>query len=187
MDFAEAAGCPPSEPHSEVYIPYILVHSASQQDLKHTEQINATVKTHFGSEKWEEIKSAFEALSEPNFKTIMTVDFLILDKQSTKDRKVVIMAKSMESETSEGQRAHPNPTGSDDLIRYNVWKRYRVPFEEAFTIQCAFEGFSNPEPAEKYFEEVVEKKVAHEIEEAEEESDDSDDSKDSEYYEHNEK
>lgn len=47
-----------------------------------------------------------------------------------------------------------------------VWRRYRVPFKDAFVVQCGIEGFCGTDSAEKYFEEIVEKEVAPESEAA---------------------
>jgi hypothetical protein len=41
------------------------------------------------------------------------------------------------------------------MVRMSVWKKYRVPFEEAWTAHCAIEGFCSLEHAEPYFEKEI--------------------------------
>jgi hypothetical protein len=58
--------------------------------------------------------------------------FLMLDKQSTEDCRVIIMERSHEWVTPEGDKWAPLRGGRGDVTRITVWKRHRVPFDEAF-------------------------------------------------------
>lgn len=137
-------------------MPYILVSSPSQKHLDRTEQINKAVKTQLSSATWAEIKASFLALAEPNSKNVITGDFLILDQQALQDRTVVIIEKGAEWAVRE-----------DDGVREKtvVWKKYRVPYEKAFAVQCGIEGFCGMDLAEKYFVEEVEREAPVEDEE----------------------
>lgn len=57
------------------------------------------------------------------------------------------------------------------MTPYKVWRKYRMPFEEAWVVQCAIEGFCTLEAAEPWFVEEIERYVdTAEPEEVEEES-----------------
>jgi len=101
--------------------------------------------------------------------------FLILDQQSTEDRKVIVICKDKEWLTPEGEEAQlsSNPQDNIGVITKRVWKKYRFPFEEAWGLQCALDGFSDPYPTEQYFVEVVEEGNVSESESEELETDES--------------
>ncbi|KAF2028475.1 hypothetical protein EK21DRAFT_113813 [Setomelanomma holmii] len=105
------------------------------------------------------------------------VTLLILDQQWTQDRKVIVMHESTAAWfTQDGEWAWPESTDeTKDLVRRNVWKKYRVPFEEAFTVQCAVQGFCGLESADPCFEkEVIGDVVPKEKEEDGDEDEESD-------------
>ncbi|KAH6615128.1 hypothetical protein C7974DRAFT_417321 [Boeremia exigua] len=160
-DFAKTAGCPPEGPDRSIHVPYILVYSASQEKLDRTEKISGTVETQLESATWEQIKSSFLALAGPNSKGIITVDLLILDQQSFEDRTVIVVEKGA-GWVLDGKEVERVPYGQDNAQRLIVWKKYRVPFEHAFAVQCGIEGFCSTERAEEYFVEEIEREVAPE-------------------------
>jgi hypothetical protein len=124
-------------PRDRLYIP---VHSPIQQDLKLQEQIAAIFKTQFKSANWEHIRSSFKSLAAQDPTRIDPRIFLILDQQSTMDRKVIIMYEGSEQWfTPDGD--FPDTTEErNDLVKRHVWDKYWVPFEEAYTALCAIEG-----------------------------------------------
>jgi hypothetical protein len=78
---------------------------------------------------------------------------LILDKQSTEDRRVIVMERNGKYVNPEGEQCSPLP--GDYAIWINIWKRHRVPFEEAWETVALItaEGGLEEEP---YLEEVME-------------------------------
>lgn len=79
-DFAQSAGCPPEGPDNKAYVPYILVHSISQETLERTEHIDVEIKTQLASTTWEQLKSCFLVLAD--LKGVIPKDFLVLDHRS---------------------------------------------------------------------------------------------------------
>jgi hypothetical protein len=57
----------------------------------------------------------------------------MLDTESTEDRRVII-EKSIEWQNSKGERCWP--ALGDTETKVTVWKRHRVPFEEANELLC---------------------------------------------------
>jgi hypothetical protein len=174
-DFCRAADIPheargPDKEPARLYIP---VHSPSQQDLTPQDQISATLKTEFQSASWEQIRRSFKNFVERDSISIHPVVFLILDKQSIEDRKVIVVHEGAgQWFTPEGDYADNTMQDRNDLIKKNVWKKYRVPFEKAWTAQCAIEGFCSLEHAEPYFEKDLMGDVC--VEEHEEQSEETD-------------
>ncbi|KAF2814357.1 uncharacterized protein BDZ99DRAFT_567991 [Mytilinidion resinicola] len=153
-DFAKTAAIPPSTPDGKLIVPYILVHSPTQENLKEeTERISTTDKTEFSSATWQEIRDTVLDLAEREPLTIHTRYFLILDKQSTEDRRVIVMERDGKWVNAEGQERWPLP--GDYAIKITMWKRHRVPFEEAWETVALIsaEGGLEEEP---YLEEVME-------------------------------
>ena len=156
---------------------YTLVHSPSQPDLKHQEQIDTTIKTQFDSASWEQIRSSYKKLSERDPKRIHPIGFLILDQQSVEDRKVIILQEvELKGQwfTPEGDYADITMESRDDLVKRTVWHKYRVPFDKAFDVQSAIEGYGAVEFSEPYFEKEVMGDIPVEEEEDESEETDSD-------------
>jgi hypothetical protein len=85
--------------------------------------------------------------------------------------------------TPEGEYADDTMQDRDDLEKRRVWQKYRVPFEEAWTVQCAIEGCCSLEAAEPYFEKDLMGDIYVEPEPESEEETDSDEttSEDLEY------
>lgn len=119
------------------------------------------------SATWDQLKSAFINLSSTDPRHIHPVIFLVLDEQSTEDRTVVIIQKGSEFVNADGEAKNPLPDNEHELTKMVVWRKYRAPFEEAWSVQCAMEGFSGMEKAEEYFVEEVQR----EIDEGEEDED----------------
>ncbi|KAF2190700.1 hypothetical protein K469DRAFT_657226 [Zopfia rhizophila CBS 207.26] len=154
-NFAKAAQIPPDATGGDPIVPYVLVHSRSQQDLQsETEEISTTIKTEFSSATWDGIRDTFIAIAEPNSQTIHTQFFLIVDEQSTKDRRVIIMHRSRLRVTPKGDEWRGIfPNERDDLRKITVWKRHRVPFEKAFETTALMDVHGGLE-TEPYLEEV---------------------------------
>jgi hypothetical protein len=139
------------------FSPYTLIYSASQHDLEACGHIDATVKTDFSSANWAQIRCSFKTYHERNPKGVHPVILFILDQKSTEDRKVIIMHESMPGWfTPEVNYAWPESMEeTEGLVGMSVWKKYRVPFEEAWTAHCAIEGCCSLEHAESYFEKEI--------------------------------
>lgn len=160
-DFVKTAGIPPPTGSDEdPRAPYILVHSPSQQTLERTQKIEEPVHSKFStSPTWDELKSAFTNLSSTDPRHIHPIVFLILDHQSFEDRSVVIIQKGAEFVNTDGEKRHPLPDNEKDLTQMVVWRKYRAPFEAAWTVQCGIDGFCGMEKAEKHFVEEVQREV----------------------------
>lgn len=93
----------------------------------------------------------------------MTLDFLVLDAQSLEDRTVVVIERGREwvqqqeeEDNDRGDlRVHDRNYMAEEGM--SVWKKYRVPFEKAWPVQCGIEGFCSTDLAEEYFVGVVER------------------------------
>jgi hypothetical protein len=166
-DFVKNAVIQDPGVNDDVFVPYVLVHSPSQEKLNRTERIEALVKTEFNSATWGQLKGAFLTFYDADPRIVMPVIFLILDEQSSSDRMVVVIEKGAEWVLPEGAATEV------DRTKLTVWRKYRVPFEEAFSVQCGIEGFCTKEIAEEYFVEDLEREVCIE-EETDEESEETD-------------
>ncbi|KAF2492100.1 hypothetical protein BU16DRAFT_542023 [Lophium mytilinum] len=158
-DFANTAVLEKRHPDAKTVIPYILVYSHSQKHHTHeTERISATITTEFSPGKdfsaaaWEEIKHAHYSLYKQEPITTHPDFFCILDKQAADDRRVIIMEKGCEWVNAEGKKYQPLPGDGEPTT--TIWKRHRVPFEEADETCCllAWQGLGGYEP---YLEEVT--------------------------------
>lgn len=147
-------------------MPYILIHSLSQENLERTPHIAATTQSQLGAATWAQLKSRFLTLAE--CKGVVPVDFLILDERSFGERAVVVVEKGAEWVTEGGEEREGWVQEGDRKVI--VWRKGRVPFEEAFVVQCGIEGFCGRESVERYLVEVVEREVATEEELIDEES-----------------
>jgi hypothetical protein len=164
-----------------VYIPFVLVSSATQSDLSESQHIDAPVKTEFSSTSWPNLKSAYFKLYHTDPTWITSEDFLILDQQSASDRKVIIIQQGAEWLMPDGSEAPA--TEGPDVTKWTVWKKYRVPFDQVQFVLAGIEGACNMDLALEYFESEVEREECAEEEEEEEEETDSDEttSEDLEY------
>jgi hypothetical protein len=154
---------------------YVLVHSPSQQDSKAEEPINTTVKSQFSPTNWQQIRASYKAFRTRNPQGVNPGILFILDQQSTDDRKVIILQEDVaEWFTPEGEYADDTMQGREDLEKRTVWHKYRVPFEEAWIVQVALEGYCGLEPAEPWFEKDLMGDVHVEIEEESGEETDED-------------
>ncbi|KAF2265839.1 hypothetical protein CC78DRAFT_579011 [Lojkania enalia] len=161
-DFVRAAAFPEQKPGEKPIAPYILVHSLSHSDFRsETERIDATVKTDWASATWKELKDAFLTLAEPNSTTVHTNSFILLDKQSPRDRKAIMIEKTREWILPGGEKYWPLPYDTrDDLRKVTIWKRHRVPFEKVWEVSSAMLAFGAE--IEMYIEDVT-KEVDEEI------------------------
>jgi hypothetical protein len=91
--FAEAAAADTrdiEQEDEELLVPYVLVHSRTQKDVR-TETgpgIESVVKSEFKDAPWSEIRDAFAKFAEPNKDTIHTNWFLILDSRALEEKMV---------------------------------------------------------------------------------------------------
>ena len=123
--------------------PYVLVSSYSPQNTdSRTNNLASPIKTELGSATSNEIRILFRNLVDPEDNQHLSLSlFLLLDKQSPNDRKVVIVHRQQEWVHTDGTTlpCDPKEVGSDILGRDDLdqfvpkvaWRRYRVPFEEA--------------------------------------------------------
>jgi hypothetical protein len=133
------------------------------------------MKTQFSSANWEQIRTSYRTIRACDPEGIHPGIFLILDQQSTQDRKVIILQEGVaEWFTPEGEYADDTMQGKEDLEKRTVWHKYRVPFEEAWIVQCALEGFCGLEPAEPWYEKDLMGDVYVESKQESEEETDSD-------------
>lgn len=147
-------------------MPYTLIHSLSQESLQRTPHIDATMQTQLGEAAWAQLKSRFLTLAES--RGVVAVDFLVLDERSFGERTVVVVEKGAEWVTEGGdEREGWVQEGDTKMV---VWRKGRVPFEDAFVVQCGIEGFCGREIVERYLVEVIEREVATEEELLEQES-----------------
>ncbi|KAF2489742.1 hypothetical protein BU16DRAFT_163731 [Lophium mytilinum] len=153
-EFAKAAAIPPEDVGGKHIVPYVLLHSPTQQHVhQQTDRISTTVKTKFSSATWQEMRDTVLELGEQEPPNIHTLYFLILDKQSIEDRRVIVMQRDGKYVNAEGQECWPVP--GDYATWINVWKRHRVPFEKAWVTVAMIDthGGLDEEP---YLEEVME-------------------------------
>jgi hypothetical protein len=91
---------------------------------------------------------------------VVAVDFLVLDERSFGERTVVVVEKGAEWVTEGGEEREGWVQEGD--TKMVVWRKGRVPFEDAFVVQCGIEGFCGREMVERYLVEVIEREVATE-------------------------
>jgi hypothetical protein len=160
-DFAEAAALYPDGPDGERIIPYVLVHSRTQDELdkSETESIPTILQSDFKGASWPEIRDTFHELSKPVAWTIYIWFFLILDEQSTRDRKVVLMIRGREWRTKEDTVWRGCPVMREGLTEFTTWKKHRVPFEEIWDHIALLTAKGGLEEAEPHLQEVIREKV----------------------------
>jgi len=167
-DFTKTLDSDPSYPDkTDVFVPYVLVHSFSQQDLEQTYHIDGTVKTTLSSATFSQLKNDFLAQYDAHPQKVMPTDFMIFDQQSTTDRTVVIIEKGADWLNEDGTKSW-NP-GAPGVTKFTVWRKYRAPFSEAQYVRAGIEGFCGLEKAEEFFVEEVERYECESGEEEEEE------------------
>lgn len=141
------------DPNSPRFIPYVLVYplSPSPKDCEiRTDTIPKTIKTELGLAISSELRALWTRLSESSG-TIEKTHFLILDKNSTKDRKAVVIHESPEWVDLEGKIDEEGLR--DDLRKRITWRRHWVPYEKVFefmSMVCIQPG----DEGEEYLEEV---------------------------------
>ncbi|KAF2105580.1 hypothetical protein BDV96DRAFT_592324 [Lophiotrema nucula] len=142
-DFAKAAGMPSDITGGEPIAPFVLVHARSPTglDVETGFTIRSSVKTEFSNAPWEDIKTAFIQFAEPHSRVVHTTFFLTLDEQSKNDRRVVIVHKTHEYRTAaDGREVDPSVPSKEEITKFVVWKRHRVPFEKACMTYCLLQA-----------------------------------------------
>jgi hypothetical protein len=135
---------------------YILVHSKPHSDFEHaTESIEKTVHTEFSTTNVDELKSIFASWADnPDKEDLVDPEcFLVLDEQSARDHKVLIIQDSEEWIMSEGREWFPLPDDTrKDLRKVKVCTTHRVPFKKVEYVVAGLEG--SCEPTEDYIIDV---------------------------------
>ena len=109
-----------------------------------TKAIKEPIDSEFKSTTYKEIKDIYTTLVESNSDNVYPEFFLLLDKQSPKNRKVVITQKAGVRQTSEGMIVS--------------WKRHRVPYKEVEETVAVLIGLGRLE-FEPYLEESTEERI----------------------------
>ena len=141
--------------------PYVLVYSRSPEDTSETTKLGSPVKTELGSASYAELRRIFRGLVDPKDNKHMSLRlFLILDEQSAKDRSVLIVHRESEWVKPDGTRfpCHPKEVERDDEEEFEpktVWRRYRVPFDQAAFNWLVLDS-KGPELLEEAYEEFRE-------------------------------
>ncbi|KAL9079296.1 MAG: hypothetical protein Q9157_001819 [Trypethelium eluteriae] len=129
--------------------PIVLVYSYSPQNVQSvTNFLAAPVKTELSSASYPELRALFRSIVDAHLheRRLSLGLFLILDEQSATDRQVVIVHREPEwvhAETGERLPCHPSEDGREDQDRFEaktVWRRFRVPFEEALSQWLAMQA-----------------------------------------------
>jgi hypothetical protein len=106
------------------------VYSRSQEDISRTGEITQQVKTEFENATYAEMQAHVKTLygSEKNSGQIDGDFFMVLDKKSADDRKVVLISEGLRELYPEDESLDVQPTyeGADS----HIWRKHRVPFEK---------------------------------------------------------
>jgi hypothetical protein len=120
-------------PNYEPSPPYTLVHCHSQEEFGRTGEIAQQVKTEFKNATYAEMSMFVDRICEEtdSRRTISNL-FMVLDKKSEEDRKVVLIHKTSRTVYAMCDNARtdidgPVYEGADDIL----WRRHRIPFEKA--------------------------------------------------------
>lgn len=117
-------------PPADLRPPYVLVYSRSQEDFSRTGDLPEQVKTDFNSATYADMYEFIETIPKDRKKAVGTDPgfFMVLDKQSEEDRKVVLIDKSLGSLYID--KANEDVV-ADDGTNDTIWRKHRIPFEKA--------------------------------------------------------
>jgi hypothetical protein len=111
--------------------PYTLVHCYSQEDFSRTGEITQQVKTEFKDATYAGMSELVDKVEKTSPRIIANL-FMVLDKKSEEDRKVVLIDKT--SRTVYAMRDNAG-TDNDDVVYEGaddiLWRKHRIPFEKA--------------------------------------------------------
>jgi hypothetical protein len=103
------------------------VYSRSQEEFSRTGDLAQQVKTEFSNASYAEMFAMAEQAETTDPRSIISKLFMVLDKQSEEDRKVVLISQSSRTLYTEDENDAVWFDGVDDII----WRRHRIPFEKA--------------------------------------------------------
>ena len=135
-DFSQTADYPPETFHhgdrNDPNPPYVLVHSHSQTDFSSTPaHLPSAIETNFKNASYANLYAFTTTLSEEQRRHVAWEVFMVLDEDSARDRKAVFIHKGLEYVRQNGEVVDFS-RHRDPLTKREVWKKFRVPFEEAF-------------------------------------------------------
>jgi hypothetical protein len=110
--------------------PYTLVHCYSQEDLGRTGEITQQVKTEFKDATYAGMSELVDKVEGTSPRIISNL-FMVLDKESEEDRKVVLIHKTSRTVYAMCDNAGtdidgPVYEGADDIL----WRKHRIPFDK---------------------------------------------------------
>jgi hypothetical protein len=108
----------------------VLVYSRSQEDFDRTGDLPKQVETDFNSATYADMYAFIEEITgdKKNVRSVEVAFFMVLDKQSEEDRKVVLISKSLSCLYIDAE----NEDGiTDDEMKSIIWRKHRIPFEKA--------------------------------------------------------
>jgi hypothetical protein len=103
------------------------VYSPSQKDFSRTGELAQQVKSEFSNATYAEMSAMAEQAKKTNPRSIISELFMVLDKKSEEDRKVVLISRSSRTLYTQDENDEVRFDGVDDII----WRRHRIPFEKA--------------------------------------------------------
>jgi hypothetical protein len=108
--------------------PYVLVYSRSQEDFDRTGDHPKQVETDFNSATYADMYAFIEAITgdKKKVRSVEVAFFMVLDKQSEEDRKVVLISKSFACLYIDEENEEPG-----DKADSVIWRKHRIPFEKA--------------------------------------------------------
>jgi hypothetical protein len=111
--------------------PYVLVYSHSQENFNRTGDLPKQVDTEFKNASFADMYVAVESIVEDkdrkNTNGIIPSFFMVLDKQSATDRKVVLIDKGLRCfYVNEDEEYKVCDHSNDDIL----WRKHRIPFEK---------------------------------------------------------
>jgi hypothetical protein len=110
--------------------PYVLVYSRLQEDFSRTGDLPEQVKTDFISATYADMYVFIKKIPK-DMKNSVGIDrslFMVLDKKSEEDRKVVLISQGLASlYVDEENENEVTDNGMGEII----WRKHRIPFEKA--------------------------------------------------------
>ncbi|KAF2827415.1 hypothetical protein CC86DRAFT_405543 [Ophiobolus disseminans] len=117
------------DPATDPTPPYVLIYSRSQENLHRTGALAAKVTTDFKGASYADMYTFPELTckDEEISNRLISAYFLVLDAQSSKDRQVVLINKTLGSlYIDEADDVQITNDGKDDT----VWMKHRIPYEK---------------------------------------------------------
>ncbi|KAF2106919.1 hypothetical protein BDV96DRAFT_558457 [Lophiotrema nucula] len=162
-DFTKEASIPPPTHYSggptSPTVPYVLLHSKSQEDYARSEELSTTLRTEFSNADYFEmnefIDSKVVSLPYEQARTLYKDFFMVLDEQSVKDRTVIVVDRTWERLDPEGNIVEDDTLSErEDVTRGTVWRVHRVPYDKALNFYLDLSMNPGME-GEEFLEEVI--------------------------------